>query len=66
MITHSKRAIPTACTKGHAIDRHAQTTDSVFVPSQNTHTLASQRIPDIASPVIITSEKDTTRNRKCD
>lgn len=36
------------------------------MPGQNSHTLASQRVPDIASPVIITSEKDTTRDRKCD
>lgn len=34
-------AIPTASAKSHPINTYTQTADSVFMSSQNTHTLAS-------------------------
>ena len=33
---------------------------------QNANTLALERIPDVARPIIVTTEEDTTRDGECD
>ena len=36
------------------------------MPCQNANTLALERIPDVARPIIVATEKDTTRDGECD
>jgi len=59
---HLECAVPTTRAKGHTIDAHPKTTDSVFVPGEHTDTLAFQGVPDVARPVVITTEEDAARD----
>lgn len=54
--TNFQCAIPTACAEGHTISTDSKTTDTVFMPSQNSNTLTLERIPNIASPIIISAK----------
>ena len=57
--TYSERAVPRTRAERHAVCRDAQAADAVFVSSEHTHTLALERIPDVACPVIVSAEQDT-------
>lgn len=65
-VTYPQCAIPAARAESHSVGAYPQTTNSVFVTSQHAHTLALQCVPHIASPVVIPTEKDTSRDGKCD
>ena len=36
------------------------------MPCQNANTLALERIPDVARPIIVATEEDTARDGECD
>ena len=57
--TYPKCAVPGSGAKCHAIGTDAKAADTVLVAGKNTNTLALERIPDIASPVVVTAKEDT-------
>jgi hypothetical protein len=67
--TYPERAVPAASAKRHSVCAYSQATDPVLVASKYTNSLTLQRIPNITSPVIITTKEYTARNRegyRCD
>lgn len=64
--THPQSAVPRARAERHAVRRHAEAADTVFVTGQDTHALALERVPDVARPVVVTAEQDATRDGKGD
>lgn len=66
MITDLESAIPGTRAERHAVCADAQATHSVFVSGQNADALSLQRVPNIASPVIVATEKDTARDGESD
>lgn len=61
---YPERAVPTACAECHAVSANTQTADSVFMARQHTHTLSPQRVPNVASPIVVTTEQNTARDRE--
>lgn len=60
--TNPESAIPATCAEGHPINTDTQTTNPIFMTSQNTNTFSFQGIPNITCPIVISSKKDTTRD----
>jgi len=63
---HLKCAVPASRAKGHTIDAHTKTTDSVFMPGEHADTLAFQGVPDIAGPVVVPAKQDAARDGEGD
>jgi hypothetical protein len=64
--TNPESAIPATCAEGHPINTDPQTTDPIFMTRQNTNTFSFKGIPNITCPIVISSKKDTTRDREGD
>lgn len=58
--TYSESAIPTAGAKSHSVNAYAQTADPVFMACQHANSLSLQCIPNVACPIVIAAEQDTT------
>ena len=64
--TYPQGAVPTSCAKRHPVCTDTQTADTVLVASEYADALALQGVPDIASPVVVAAEQNTSRNRESD
>ena len=60
--THPERAVPATRAKRHAVGANSQATDTILVTGKHSHPLAFQRIPDVTSPIIITTKEYTAGN----
>jgi len=57
-----KEGIPATRAEGHTIDADTQAAEAIVVARKNPDTFTFESIPNIASPVIVTSEKDAARD----
>ena len=60
MTTHPERAVPATRAERHAVGADSQATDAVLVASEHTHPLALEGVPNVARPVVVATEEDTT------
>ena len=58
--SYPEGAVPTAGTEGHAIRTDSQAADAILVTGQNSNTFTLERIPNIAGPVVVSSEENTS------
>ena len=64
--SYPKGAVPATGTECHAIRTDPQAADAVLMTRQNPNTLTLERIPDIASPIIVSAKENATGDRKGD
>ena len=57
--SYPKGAVPATGTQCHAIRTDPQAADAVLVTGQDSNTFTLERIPDIASPVIVSTKENT-------
>lgn len=65
MKTYPQCAVPATRAERHAIRAHTQAAHSVLMAGKDTHSFALESIPDITGPIVVTTEKDTTRDGEC-
>jgi len=65
-ITCPQSAVPASSAQRHSIHADTKAADTVFMSGKNTYTLALQGVPDIASPIIVSTKQNATRDRECD
>lgn len=58
--TYSQGTIPTSRAKGHTIRANAQAADTVFVASQDPYAFTLQGIPNVARPVVVSTEQNAS------
>lgn len=56
IFTDLERAVPASRAERHAVGANAQATHTILVPCENTDTLAFQRVPHVARPIIVTTK----------
>jgi hypothetical protein len=61
-----ERAVPAASAEGHAVGADAEAADAVLVAGEDADALATERVPDVARPVIVPAEEDAARDGECD
>lgn len=64
--TYSQGTIPTSRAKGHTIRADTQAADTVFVASEHPYTFSLERIPNIARPVVVSTEQNASGNGEGD
>ena len=61
-VTYPESAVPAASAERHSIGAHSKAADTILVAREHSHPFSLQRIPDITSPIVITTKEYTARN----
>jgi hypothetical protein len=61
-----ERAVPAASAEGHAVRADAEAADAVLVAGEDADTLTTERVPDIARPVVVPAEQNAARDGERD
>ena len=67
--TYPERAVPAARAKRHSVGAYSQATDPVLVASEHSYPFTLQSVPNVTSPVIVSTKEYTARDRegyRCD
>jgi hypothetical protein len=64
-VTNPERTVPATSAKGHAIRANAEAADAVLVAGEDAHPLAAEGVPDVARPVVVAAEENTTGDGEC-